>query len=461
MQYLRANHGALGMGIAYFCRVKIINTDQEADIALLFRKAEIRAERLVAVLRMVIAIGLAIAFAVSMAGEDPDRASVMAPQLLYAGGTMTAYFTLGLVSWLANQRGVYQPWMAWPSATADCLFLLMATWLGMVHGNQTGAQIFSFPSVWLVPLVMTFGTLRFNPWLQAYITVILLSGLAILGQMSPLPTMAPSGMASGGMGSSMFYYDPANFMRFTMLGMAGLVLVAASVRTRAVLLRSIKETRQRENLTHYLPAQLAPMLAKGGLEELRRGKRHQMGVLFIDMRGFTSWSENRSPQEISEFMTEFRRRISGVARKTGGIIDKFMGDAAMIVFGGESDPQIAAMACVTCAEQLGREMSEWSSERVGLGETEVRVGIGLHWGEVFSGVVGDQDRLEYSVFGDTVNIAARLEEMTKTFGVGIVASKEILEQANTGAAPKGWTALESVQVRGRTGKVEVLGRSVE
>ena len=214
------------------------------------------------------------------------------------------------------------------------------------------------------------------------------------------------------------------------------------------------------NLTRYLPAQLAPRLAQGGLEELRRGKRQQMGVLFIDMRGFTSWSQHRSPQAISEFMTEFRRRILGVANSTGGVIDKFIGDAAMIVFESEADSQAAARSCVTCAEQLDSEMAGWSHERVAAGEPEVRVGVGLHWGEVFSGVVGDQDRLEYSVFGDTVNTAARLEEMTKTLGVDIVASRDILEQAGFGPEPSGWTTLAGASVRGRTGTVEILGRTV-
>ena len=432
-----------------------VKFDHEIDTSLLFRRAEIRAERLVALLRMAIAIGLGGPFVITFWADGAEATSIQIRQWVYAGGTLGAYFTLGLVSWLANRRGVYQPWMAWPSATADCLFLLVGIWLTMLNTNLPGTHVFVFPSIWLAPLVLTFGTLRFNPWLQAYITLVILAGLIFLGQLEPPEAMAPKAQAM-----ALFFVGPPNLMRLSMLGLAGLVLVIASARTRAVLLRSISEAKHRANLTRYLPAQLAPRLAQGGLEELRRGKRQQMGVLFIDMRGFTSWSQHRSPQAISEFMTEFRRRILGVANSTGGVIDKFIGDAAMIVFESEADSQAAARSCVTCAEQLDSEMAGWSHERVAAGEPEVRVGVGLHWGEVFSGVVGDQDRLEYSVFGDTVNTAARLEEMTKTLGVDIVASRDILEQAGFGPEPSGWTTLAGASVRGRTGTVEILGRTV-
>lgn len=203
-----------------------------------------------------------------------------------------------------------------------------------------------------------------------------------------------------------------------------------------------------------------PNRAEGGLDELRRGKRQQMGVLFIDMRGFTKWSQHKTPQAITEFVTEFRRRVSQVAGATDGIIDKFIGDAAMIVFEKGMDARAAARACVSCAERLDREMADWSRTRLAAGGSGVRVGVGLHWGEVFSGVVGDQDRLEYSVFGDTVNTAARLEQMTKTLGVDIVASRNILEQAGLGPEPVGWTALGEVSVRGRTETIAILGWTV-
>ena len=133
-------------------------------------------------------------------------------------------------------------------------------------------------------------------------------------------------------------------------------------------------------------------------------------MLFADIRGFTSWAEGRDPAEVGGFVTEYRIRVQKAARETGGMVDKFIGDGAMLLFDGEGAPHRA----LDCARRLSDEMHDWSDARQREERSAVHVGIGLHWGEVFSGVVGDEDRLEYTALGDTVNIAARLEQMTKT-----------------------------------------------
>lgn len=142
-------------------KVNTVNRDIETD--QLFRDAEIRAERLVALLRMAIALGLGLSF-VAVVWPSADQATpVLIRQWIFAGGSMAAYFLLGLGlglglgSWLANWRRLYRPWMAWPVASADCLFVLGGVWLGLINVGAPGDVIFIFPSVWLTPLVLTFG----------------------------------------------------------------------------------------------------------------------------------------------------------------------------------------------------------------------------------------------------------------------------------------------------------------
>ena len=96
--------------------------------------------------------------------------------------------------------------------------------------------------------------------------------------------------------------------------------------------------------------------------------------------------------------------------------------------------------------------------RQAVGEDAVTVGIGLHWGEVFSGVVGDPQRLEYTVFGDTVNIAARLEQLTKQESQTIIASAAVLQAAGLSPACQGWSLLPAAELRGRSGGIEIFGR---
>lgn len=419
----------------------------------LFREAELQAERIVAILRMAVAATLAVLFILAVWRQGLEPSGTLLRQWAFAGATFTAYFLLGFLTLQAIRKRHFRLWMIWPAAMGDALFLLTSLWLSLANTGLPGGAVLMFPSAWLAPLVLAFGALRFNPYLQGFLILAVVSGLAILMGLhrgADGDTVANQwGLLLGG---------SANVMRLTMLALAGVVLVVAALRMRALTLKSIAEARRSMNLTRYLPVRLAPRLAEGGLDELRRGRMQRAGILFADMRGFTSWSQDRSPGDVSEFISQFRARITRVTDETGGIIDKFIGDAAMIVFEAGDDPQSAAKASVDCAEKLIAEMVRWSADRARSGAPEVRIGVGLHWGEVFSGVVGDSDRLEYSVFGDAVNTAARLEESAKELNMDIVASCLILRLAFGGKVPRPWQTLPPAHVRGRTGSLDIAGQ---
>ncbi len=427
------------------------------------RVAEVRAEQIVAVMRMAVSLSLAAAVVITMQGlwGTPDRGSQY--WWLRATTMLSSYFLLGLGSWIICRTGHFRPWMAWPAAAADSAFFLITIQMSLAEFKMPGDYIFAIPSVWLVMLILAFGVLRFNPALQAFIAVITVVGLAMIVTVGDMA--GPSSISPMAAPTARFMAPTGSGMRLSILGLAGLVLVVATWRARALLRRSITEAQHSANLTRYLPEQLAGKLAEGGLEALRRGRQGDMGVLFIDVRGFTRWSQDRSPQEVSELMTAFRIRVTRVVRRHGGIIDKFIGDAAMILFDPGNDPRgvaRASQASLDCVEGLCREAADWSRERLAAGLPPVGVGIGLHWGQVFSGVVGDDYRLEYTVFGDTVNIAARLEALTRSLDMEAIASHAVLERiAGPGAAatlPAGWRQLDPVPVRGRTGTIAIIGR---
>ena len=424
----------------------------DTTLDTLLQQAEIDAERLVAVLRMLVSVGLGSFLFLAITPRIPEAAEqVLARQWTFAFGTVCCYFLLGLLTWLAVRRGLFRRWMVWPTAAADAIFVVVSVWLSMRNAGVPGDATFVFPSIWLVPVVLGFAILRFNPRVMALVVALLVGGIALL-----VVTGAGQGGDLALVRVWRFLSPPPNAMRLGMIAMAGILLIVAAQRARTLLARSIDGALRSANLTRYLPAQLAPRLAAGGLDELRRGQHGSMGVLFIDMRGFTTWSQSRAPEEITALMTDYRTRIAKVADDTGGLIDKFMGDAAMILFETGEDPGKAARACIDCATGLAEALRGWNRERVQSGDVPVAVGIGAHWGEVFSGVVGGQDRLEYSVFGDTVNTAARLEQMTKTEGMEIILSDDLLNAAGRGR--EGWTALGGVEVRGRVGTVDLWGR---
>lgn len=421
-------------------------------MARLTAEAEIEAEKLVSILRMFVSAGLLLFFAVAVGPFSGLADELQSRQWIFATGTMAIYFLVGFTSWRLCRAGFLKPWMIWVAVTADCALLLANVWLSLQNTGLPGASLFILPSVWLVPIALAFGMLRLNPAVQVYSTLWMVLGLALLlsfdvnfGVATDLDTDLVA----------FFLADPPNVMRLTMIAFAGAVLVVAARRTRDLMLRSISETRARANLTRYLPARLAGQLARGQLDELRRGRREDMAILFVDMRGFTAMSEGMTPEDVSALISEFRTRLSRVVDQTGGMIDKFMGDAAMIVFSADGDPRAAAANALLCAEGIRDDMARWSALRRSKGQDAIRVGVGGHWGAVFSGVVGDGERLEYSVFGDAVNVAARLEAMTKTLHAPIVVSRDLLDQAGQSQSEK-WIVHGHTGIRGRDEDVDVM-----
>ncbi|MGR3761520.1 adenylate/guanylate cyclase domain-containing protein [Roseobacteraceae bacterium NS-SX3] len=423
-------------------------TAAEPDKALL-KRAEVEAERVVGILRIGVALGLIATFFLVVGPNRGTAEPYILRQWVFALGTMVAYLLMGVLTLWMARSGRFRSWMVWPGVTLDCAFMLANVWIGLENTGVPGDLAFVLPPVWLVPVVMALAVLRFNPWLQAYCAVLIAGGMWALVLWQP-EAITPHAVER----AAALVSAPPNAIRVTMILLGGVVLVAAAYRARALLHRSIAEAQARANLTRYLPAQLAGRLAGGGLAELRQGERQMMAVLFTDIRGFTSWSEGRDPQEVSAFITEFRTRVQRAADAAGGLIDKYIGDAAMVLFQGASAPERA----LDCAARLQGELAEWSALRAAAGEPPVRAGTGVHWGEVFSGVVGNAERLEYSVFGDTVNVAARLEELTKSEGLLVIVSAELLKAAGTGPEQGGWTALPAVHLRGRSSGIGIFGR---
>jgi adenylate cyclase len=244
---------------------------------------------------------------------------------------------------------------------------------------------------------------------------------------------------------------PPTLVRLAMLTLLVGLLTFAALRRRALLERAIDEAGRRANLARYLPPEIASLLAAGDVERLRRGWETAAAILIVDIRGFTARVEALpGPAEVSAFLGRFRAEVVAAAAASGGVVDKFVGDNAILVFGvPEARPDDAARA-LACARTLLAGIARWSREAPPGGP--VRIGIGAHCGRVFAGAVGDPSRLEFTVLGDPVNVTARLEQLTKELGVALLASRELVERAGETA---GWRHLPAVTLRGRAAPVEV------
>lgn len=416
-------------------------SSQNAAVTELFHHAEERAERLIAVLRLFISGSLAFILVFLVLQVETDLDDMFRRQVAYGMLVMASYFLLGLIFLVIVRLGLFRPWMSWPSALADCLFILISGWASIGNVGLSGLHLTAFPTVWLIPVILACGALRFNPAILATMAVVLILGI--------LATFAVPARDLHRTAESMeiLYSLQPNLSRVAMIALAAAVLVVASRRIRLLLLRSITEAEARGQLTRFLPAELDDQLNAHGLDEMREGTEQRMAVMFVDIRGFTRMSEAMEPAELSRFLGGFRACVAKAADISGGFVDKYIGDGAMLVFDNRDGK--AAVRSVECARDILVRVGEW--------RPDVRIGIGVHIGNVFTGVVGDEGRLEYAVLGDTVNVAARLEAATKEVKTPILISDEVHVNARLDAAS--WVRFDELELRGRSGAMTAWGYS--
>ena len=204
------------------------------------------------------------------------------------------------------------------------------------------------------------------------------------------------------------------------------------------------------NFQRYFAPNLVEQIAsQEGMVQLG-GTKRPVVVFFSDIRGFTPMSEKMSPDDIASLLNEYFTEMVGIVFEHGGTLDKFMGDAVMALWGAPVASDDAADHAMQAAiDMMGvlRELNEkWSSE----GKPHVEIGIGINFGEVFAGNIGSEQRMEYTVIGDPVNIASRL--CSKAGGGQVIISESFY---NVLKAPPDVEALEPLELKGKSETVPV------
>lgn len=174
--------------------------------------------------------------------------------------------------------------------------------------------------------------------------------------------------------------------------------------------------------------------------------------MFVDIREFTRFSESRTPAEVVAYLNRLFDELVAVVRAHGGCVSKFLGDGFMAVFGAPLIDPDACRHAVDCARALLAKVEELN--RAGA-LPPTRIGIGLHAGAVVAGEVGAEERKEYTVIGDTVNLAARIEALNKEFASSLLVSEDVLAAAGL-AIPSDAISRGPMQVKGRTAPVRVV-----
>lgn len=210
--------------------------------------------------------------------------------------------------------------------------------------------------------------------------------------------------------------------------------------------------RTRDVFSLFVPEPVLDKIAKEGLESIKLGGAEEgiATILFTDIRSFTAIAEKLSPNETLAFLNEFMQRMQPVIHRHGGFINQFVGDEIMAIFylSGHEDKAIEA------AIDMRKTLDEHNRERLERGEPRIDIGVGVNTGKVIWGTIGSEVRMESAIIGDTVNLASRLQNLTKHYGVGVLVSESAFREISN---PERfcYREVDVAQVRGKNRPVVI------
>jgi adenylate cyclase len=218
--------------------------------------------------------------------------------------------------------------------------------------------------------------------------------------------------------------------------------------------------RARNNLSRYFSPNLVEMLAERD-EPLGAVRRQTVAVLFADIVGFTSMAEQMMPEAVVRMLRQYHERMTAPIFACGGTIDKYIGDEIFAVFGVPEATVEDAANALKCANMMLKVLECWNEEREARGEPPLAIGIGLNYGPAVLGDVGSEHSFSFTVIGDTVNTASRLQRLTRSLETPLVVGDALVDAVKSGASET--AAALGVQLhdrgeqalRGRMGPVRI------
>jgi adenylate cyclase len=312
----------------------------------------------------------------------------------------------------------------------------------VAHMSNMGAvPALGFVAPLLYFVFILLSTLRLDFWLSTF------TGFVAATELLGLALFHPAVRAAAG--------DPmltTGFLisRSAVIFACGVLAGAVGVQLRRQFEASIAAATARDHVTNLFGQHVSPqvvdrLLAAGSTTS---SDARQVAVMFVDIRGFTAAARTRAPQEVVDRLDAAFAVLVEIVDRNGGIVNKFLGDGFLALFGAPFDDPDAARRAVTAA----REMLAAIEQHNVRSDWPLRIGIGLHFGNVVAGNVGSPRRKEYTVIGDTVNLASRIEGLNKQFGSQLLISDAVRQAVGQDVDA---TPLGDVPIRGYEQPVRV------
>ena len=319
---------------------------------------------------------------------------------------------------------------------------------GMIVGSLFLGPVYTLftPAAFIYPLFISLSALRLNVRLCIFTGAVAGVEYCLLAAyfIQKAPDIALEPILTG---------FPQHLFKGFLLFLAGVVTGLVTLQIRKRILNSFSVIEERNRISRTFGEYVSPEVM-GTLLDLKpdlRSENKNVCVMFLDIRNFTGFAEKRSPEEVVQYLESLFEFMIEIVNRHHGIINKFLGDGFMAVFGAPlSDGKDCANAVEAAREILARVRQEVESGTI----LPTTVGIGLHAGEAVTGSIGSALRREYTVIGDVVNLAARIEKLNKDFDSQLLISEMVwqaVSEDRSTAVPMG-----HVQVKGREQSIQIF-----
>lgn len=384
--------------------------------------------------------------------------------VLYYEALLVVFLAFGWVRQALMRRGIAlrEIWLILPEILL--LLFVAAAPNPFLSGEMPWAFQFRFDNFDYFYLILALATLAYT-WRTIWTATVTIAALwsaaavlvAVFGHRMPGLTeqaMGSFGALHDGLAE---YLDPNSVLptirvqEVVVFVLVGAILTLKTWRTNQLIARQAELAGERANLSRYFAPTVVEALARRD-PGIGRARTHDVAVMFTDIVGFTEIAERRPHDEVLDLLRRYYAGIEKAVFDNGGTLDKYLGDGVMATFGtplpGEQDAENAlkaAMAVVAAIDAMDAAQPP--------GAPRIRVSVGLHFGPATIGNVGPSRRLEFAVIGDTVNVAKRLETVTRDLGCRIVASEALVTRAGVGER-EGWRKAQGIALRGRAATVD-------
>lgn len=430
--------------LAAFVFGRSVDRQMSARVRQAIRRQQVGAEILIGWTQLFLVL---LFFAIYLISPGPAEPTPFQPVPWVLG----AFLVFTLIRLALAYRQAIAGWFLGSSVVLDMGLLLLLIWSFHIQYMQPAAFYLKAPTFHYVFLFIALRTLRFDP---AYV---LLAGAAAAGGWALLVLYAlgePSLTSTVTRDYALYLTSNriligAEVDKILCILLVTAVLAFAIVRARRLLTQSVADADVARELSRFVAPQVASHVARAERAvEPGDGEIITASILFCDIQGFSTIAEKMSPDRLMHTLNAYFAAISEVVEQHGGTITAYQGDAILIGFNTASADAAHAANALRCALAIQRMVA---ARRFGENLT-LRTRCGINTGRLVAGAVGTRERLLFTVYGDEVNIAARLEQLNKTFGTWVLASEQTVSAAGPGFSCR---PMGAVQVHGRSQPVEV------